>query len=66
VSRARSFARLVWDFVVGDDWRIALGVAAALGLTAVIAGSGVVAWWITPVAAVGLLAFSVWQAAARR
>jgi hypothetical protein len=26
-----AFARFWWDFVVGDDWRIAAGVVAVLG-----------------------------------
>ena len=48
---------------MGDDWRTAAGVAVALGVTAVVAGSGVTAWWIVPVATVGLLAASLWRAA---
>ena len=31
-----AFARFWWDFVVGDDWRIAAGVTLALGLGAVL------------------------------
>jgi hypothetical protein len=56
-------ARAVWEFVVGDDWVTALGVAAALGVTALIAGAGVAAWWIMPIAVVGLLALSLRRAA---
>jgi len=53
----------VWDFVVGDDWRTALGVVIALGLTAIVSsGGGISAWWITPLAVVGLLALSLWRA----
>ncbi|HEY1569354.1 MAG TPA: hypothetical protein VGF68_20160 [Solirubrobacteraceae bacterium] len=62
-SRVRAFAAFLWDFVVGDDWRTAVGVAVALGVTAVAAGSGATAWWIVPVCAVGLLAASLWRAA---
>jgi hypothetical protein len=63
ISRARSVAGFVWDFVVGDDWRTAVGVVAALCVTALAAGAGVTAWWIMPVAAVGLLVASLWRAA---
>jgi hypothetical protein len=63
VSRVVSFLRFVWDFVVGDDWRIAAGVAVALGITAAIATTDVAAWWILPVAVLMLLAGSVWRAA---
>ncbi len=62
-SRVRRLAAFVWDFVVGDDWRTAVGVAGALGVTAVVAGAGGVAWWIMPVAALGLLGMSLWRAA---
>lgn len=40
--------RAVWEFVVGDDWRLALGVAAVLALTAIVAAVGVASWWIAP------------------
>ncbi len=60
-----SFARFWWDFVVGDDWTIAVGLVAALGLTAALAHNGVTAWWLVPLAVVGLLSFSLWRARAR-
>ena len=63
MARLRAFAAFLWDFVVGDDWRTAVGVALALGVTAVAAGSGVTAWWIVPLAALGLLGASLWRAA---
>jgi hypothetical protein len=63
VSWLRRAARAVWEFVVGDDWLTALGVAAALGLTALIAGAGASAWWIMPVAVIALLAHSLRRAA---
>ena len=56
-------ARAVWDFVVGDDPWTAIGVAAALGATALIAGTGAAAWWVMPVAVVALLALSLRRAA---
>ncbi len=62
-SRVRAFATFVWDFVVGDDWRTAVGVVVALGVTAVAAGAGLAAWWIMPVCALGLLGASLWRAA---
>jgi hypothetical protein len=56
-------ARAMWDFVVGDDPWTAVGVAAALGVTALIAGAGAAAWWVMPLAAVTLLALSLRRAA---
>jgi hypothetical protein len=58
-----SFLRFLWDFVVGDDWRIAAGVVAALGVTALVAGASVSAWWILPLAVALLLTVSVWRVA---
>ena len=55
-------ALAVWDFVVGDDWVTAAGVAVAIALTAVIASSGAAAWWVMPVAVLVLLAQSVGRA----
>jgi predicted branched-subunit amino acid permease len=58
-----SFLASVWEFVVGDDWRTALGVVLALALTAVVATTAVTAWWIMPPSVVGLLALSIRRAA---
>lgn len=63
MSRVEAFLRFLWDFVIGDDWRIAAGVVVALGVTALIAGTSIAAWWILPVAVVLLLAGSVLHAA---
>jgi hypothetical protein len=60
----RRLLAFLWDFVVGDDWRVAAGVAVAIGVTAVVAGTSIPAWWILPVAVAGLLGYSVWRAAA--
>jgi hypothetical protein len=38
--------RAVWEFVVGDDWLLALGVVLALGVTAIVAAAGLAAWWV--------------------
>jgi hypothetical protein len=63
MSRMRKFFLGVWDFIVGDDWRTALGVALALGLTAVIAETSIAAWWVMPLAVLLLLALSIRRAA---
>ncbi len=49
----------VWEFVVGDDWRTAAGVVVALAATALLASAGVAAWWVMPLAVLGLLALSL-------
>jgi hypothetical protein len=62
VSRLSAVGAVLWDLVVGDDWRIALGVVVALGVTAIVAGAGAPAWWILPPAVVAVLAASLWRA----
>ncbi len=63
MSRVGAFLLGVWEFVVGDDWRTAVGVTAALAVTAVLADAAVAAWWVMPPAVIGLLALSVRRAA---
>ncbi len=62
VARA---ARGVWEFIVGDDWRVAVGVVVTLGVTAAVAGAGAGGWWIMPPAVILLLAESLLRAARR-
>ncbi len=66
MSRVEALLQFLWDFVVGDDWRIAVGVVLALALTALVAGGSVAAWWILPVAVAALLTWSLRRAARGR
>jgi hypothetical protein len=52
----------VWEFIVGDDWVSAVGVALALGLTALISEASS-AWFVTPIAVALLLTLSIWREA---
>jgi hypothetical protein len=54
-----AFGRFWWDFVVGDDWRVAAGLAVSLALVWWLAHEGVNAWWLLPVAVALLLADAV-------
>jgi hypothetical protein len=62
MKRVRTVALAAWEFVAGDDWLTAVGVAAALGITALVADSGAAAWWVMPIAVVALLALSLRRA----
>jgi hypothetical protein len=62
----RSAILRVWEFVVGDDWPTALGVCAALGLTAAIAAIDLAAWWVMPIAVLFLLWLSLRRFASDR
>jgi hypothetical protein len=65
VKWIRSFALFWYDFVVGDDWRVAIGVVVALGATTgLVHGADVNAWWLLPVAVAVLLGLSLRRAVA--
>jgi hypothetical protein len=61
----KGFARFWYDFIVGDDWTVAVGVVIALALTALIADRGLAAWWLMPLAVLAMLGLSLWRVAAR-
>ena len=61
----RSFGRFWWDFVVGDDWRVAAALAGALALTWLLEHEGISAWWLLPLAVAAILAESVRREARR-
>jgi len=63
MRRLRAFGRFWYEFIVGDDWRVAVGVVMALGVTSLVAGVGLPAWWVLPAAVLVVLPLSVWQAA---
>jgi Flp pilus assembly protein TadB len=57
------FARFWWNFVVGDDWRVAVGVALAIVAVAVLHHEHVAAWWVLPLAVLLVLYLSLRRAA---
>jgi phosphomannomutase len=57
----KRFVHFWWDFVVGDDWRVAAGVVIAVAATAVLAHSGVNAWWLPPLATAAVLSVAAWR-----
>lgn len=60
------FFRFWYDFIVGDDWTVAVGVIAALLVTWILTHASVNVWWLLPIAvAVGLF-LSVWRVAAAK
>jgi hypothetical protein len=62
MRRLAAFGRFWWEFVIGDDWRVAVGIALAIGATAALADESVAAWWLLPPAVVAVLYVSLRRA----
>jgi len=65
VRYLRAFGRFWWNFVVGDDWRVAAGIAFALGATFLFTHGGIDAWWLLPLVIALVLVDSLWRATHR-
>ena len=50
MRRLAAFGRFWWDFVIGDDWLVAVLVVVGIGATAALAAANVAAWWLLPFA----------------
>jgi hypothetical protein len=64
MRRLGAFGAFWYDFVIGDDWRGAAVVAAAIAGTAALVAAGVNAWWLLPAAALAALGWSLRRATA--
>ena len=66
MASLRRFFAFWYDFVVGDDWRMAVAVVAALAVTYGVTRAGAPSWWILPAAVVLAFPLTLWRAARRR
>ena len=66
MTRLSAFARFWYDFIVGDDCRVAVELGAGIALTEALASAGWSAWWLMPVVVVATLFASLWRATGRR
>jgi|GraSoiStandDraft_35_1057300.scaffolds.fasta_scaffold1588764_2 hypothetical protein len=66
MDRLRAFGQFWYDFVIGDDWRLAAGALVALALAGLVAHAEHSAWWIVPFVVAVLLSISVLRATPRR
>jgi len=62
MRRLEAFGRFWWDFVIGDDWLVAVLVGAGIGATAILAAAHVAAWWLLPLAVLLVLWISLRRA----
>jgi len=58
-SPLKRFGLFWYDYLVGDDWQVALGIAAALVLTFLLAPSWIAAWLVMPLAVLLLLPYGL-------
>ena len=55
----KNFALFWYDFIIGDDWRVAAAVVLGLVGTALLSVAGLPAWWLLPAAVIGFLWISL-------
>jgi uncharacterized membrane protein len=60
-ERFKAFGLFWYDFVIGDDWQIAAGVALALIAVALLSAHAA-AWVVVPCAIAVLIPYGVWRA----
>jgi hypothetical protein len=58
-AKLKSFLAFWYDFIVGDDWRVAVGVVIGLAGTYGLSQANVPAWWLLPVMVAILLPLSL-------
>jgi membrane protease YdiL (CAAX protease family) len=66
MRRLTQFGKFWYDFIIGDDWRIAVGVVITITGVYFAAHHGFNGWWLLPVAVVVLLTISVTHEMRRR
>ena len=65
-KKLAAFAAFWYDFVIGDDWRVALGVVVSLAGAYALAHHGHPrVWWLVLLAPAVLLPASIWRATRR-
>ena len=62
MKAVKLFLSFLYDFFIGDDWRVALIVVAGLGITAVLAHHNAAAWYVMPIAVALAVPFTLWRA----
>jgi hypothetical protein len=67
MRRLKSFGAFWYDFIIGDDWHVAVHVGLCLALTAILTHvARVNAWWALPVFVFAALAWSLHRATANK
>ncbi len=61
MTYVKRFLHFWYDFIIGDDGSIAVGVVVTLGITGILVQHGLNAWWLMPVGVTIVLAISLWR-----
>ena len=51
--------QFLYNFIVGDDWTVAVVVFAGLAVTGLLNASQIVAWWLMPIIAIVMTYVSI-------
>ncbi len=66
IAKLKAFGAFWYDFVVGDDWRVALSVVTALAITYGASQLSTAVWWILPLVVAIVIPLSLRRATRRR
>jgi len=67
MKHIKAFGAFWYDFVVGDDWHVAVLVVAGLALTAILTHAAKLnAWWLLPLVVFAALGWSLHRATAHK
>ena len=66
MNALKTFGRFWYDFVVGDDWRLAIGSVLSIAAVFTLAHHDVNVWWLLPLSITTFLTISLAHASFRR
>lgn len=60
MTRLRRLGAFCYDFILGDDWTLAVGVGIGIVVTAVLVhAAGLSGWWVMPLTVISTLYVSL-------
>ncbi|HVH65780.1 MAG TPA: hypothetical protein VM674_07050 [Candidatus Acidoferrum sp.] len=51
--------RFLYNFIVGDDWTVAVAVLAGLVVIGILNANHIAAWWLMPIIAIAMTYVSI-------
>lgn len=62
MNAIKKLLTFLYDFFIGDDWRVALIVIIGLALTAALAHQNTASWFVLPIAVALAVPYTLWRA----